>query len=138
MSKKYVESKGVEMNQAVQSSPLLAPGEHEVELQAIHDDGARLVLSFKKGENIHIHSVTKEALETGLKGTLGVFDKYKVVVELSEGVCAVAYGNGYNLIEYPNKSLLLDTPIDAVSIARYLQERKLKIAVPNVVGIEQL
>jgi len=138
MSRKYVESKGVTMDQAVQSSPLLSPGEHEVELQAVHDDGVRMVLSFKKGDSIHIHSVEKDTLETALKGQLGVFNRYKVKVALTDGVCAVAYGNGYNLIEYPNKSLLLDTPIDALSIARYLQERKLKIAVPNVVEIEQL
>jgi len=138
MSRKYVESMGVEMKQAVQSSPLLSPGEHTVELQAVHDDGERMVLSFKKGENIHIHSVEKAALETGLKGFLGVFNSYKVKVELTNGVCAVAYGNGYNLIEYPDKSLLLDTPIDALSIARYLHENNLKIAVPTVVEIEQL
>jgi len=138
MSKKYVESKGVEMNQAVQSSPLLAPGEHEVELQAIHDDGARLVLSLKKGDNIHIHSVTKEALETGLKGTLGVFDKYKVVVELSEGVCAVAYGNGYNLMQYPERKILLDNPIDPLQAAAYITKNELKLAAPKIVGIEQL
>ena len=138
MAKKYVETAGVEMNQAVQSSSFLAPGEHDVELHAMHDGGVSLVLSFKKGEHIYIHSVEKTMLETGLKGTLGVFDKYRVKVELTDGVCAVAYGNGYNLIQYPDKSLMLKTPIDVLSIVRYLRENDLSLAVPMIVEIEQL
>jgi hypothetical protein len=138
MSRKYVDSVGVEMNQAVQSSSFLAPGEHEVELQAMHDDGTRLVLSFKRGEDIFIQSVEKCVLEDGLNGVLGIFNKYKVKVELSEGVCAVAYGNGYNLIRYPDKSLMLRTPIDVFSIVRYLRENNLELAVPVIVGIDQL
>jgi len=138
MSKKYVETSGVEMDQPVQSSPLLPPGEHEVELQAVHDDGARLVVSFKKGDNIHVHSVEKESLETGLKGALGVFNKYKVVVELTDGVCAIAYGNGYNLMQYPERKILLDSPIDPLQAAAYITKNELKLAAPKIVGIEQL
>lgn len=138
MSKKYVESAGVEMQQPVQSSHLLTPGEHEVELTAIHDDGTRLILSFKKEESIHIHSVEKESLEDGLVGTLGVFSKYNVTVALTDGVCAVAYGNGYNLISYPDKKLLLDSPIDITMVVRYVSENDLHLAVPKIVRIEQI
>lgn len=138
MSKKYVESAGVSMSQPVQSSPFLPPGTHEVELTALHDDGARLVLSLKRGENIHIHSVEKTTLETGLVGTLGVYSKYNVAVELTDGVCAVAYGNGYNLMSYPDKSLLLDSPIDIMYIVRYIKENELNVAVPKITRIEQI
>lgn len=138
MSKKYVQVEGVAMDQAVQHSPFLPPGDHEVELTAVHDDGTRLVLSFKKGEAIHIHSVEKDTLETGLTGTLGVFSKYNVKVELTDGVCGVAYGSGYNIIHYPSKDLLLEEPTDPISVARYISKHSLPLAYPKITRIEQL
>ena len=138
MSKKYVKAEGVALDQAVQHSPFLPPGEHEVELTAVHDDGTRLVLSFKKEEDIHIHSVEKETLEDGLEGTLGIFSKYNVKVELTDGVCGVAYGSGYNIIHYPSRNLLLEEPTDPLSIARYISQHSLPLASPKIVRISQL
>lgn len=138
MAKKYVQADGVAMNQAVQKSPFLTPGEHEAELTAMHDDGARLVLSFKKEDDIYVQSVEKEILEDGLVGTLGIFSKYKVVVELTDGVCAVAYGSGYNLISYPDKTLLLEEPVDILKAVAYIRENDMAMAVPKIVRIEQI
>lgn len=138
MAKKYVAQQGVSMDQPVQSSPFLTPGVHEVEMQALHDDGVRFVLSLKSGENIHIHSVEKEALEDGLEGVLGVFNKYEVEVALTDGVCAVAYGNGYNLISHPDKKLLLDKPLDILKVVEKIQKENMKLATPKIVRITQL
>lgn len=128
--KRYVQTGGVSLDTTIQNADTLNPGTYIVELQSYFEKGDYSVLCLKHEGVTHVIK--------GPKAKLQPFKSYRIVVGISAGVCAVAYGSGYNLIEYPSKEPILKQPVPIADLVKVLKTRRLSLAAPEVTHISEV
>lgn len=134
MGKKYTSGGGVALASAIQNT--LGAGKHQAQLVAMCMDKEDVLLTFKTEHVTHIERIEKSKLLSMLTGELKLLNWYDVDVALGEGVCAVAHGSGYNLIEYPNKTELLKNPVELSKLLEIIKTRKLMLSRLRIEGIK--